>query len=100
MTEADLKFKPHSDMSIYDQSIVNEHQNLIINDKLSDATTLLNEGNYNKGFRASLFNDMQDKIHMVQEFLLNKEDVEYIPDEVVSDTEPIDSESTFWLADY
>lgn len=100
MTENDLKFIPHSDMSIEDQTIVNEHQNLIKNNQLSDATTLLENNNYNKGFRASLFNNMQDKVHMIQEYLLNKEVVEYIPDEVVSDTEPVNSESVFWLADY
>ena len=100
MTENNLKFTPHSDMSIDDQTIVNEHQNLIKNNKFSDATALLENNNYNKGFRASLFNNMQNKIHMIQEYLLNKEDIENTPDEVVSNTEPTNSESVFWLLDY
>ena len=100
MTENDLKFIPHSDMCLDDQTTVNQHQNLIKNNQLSDATALLNNSNYNKGFRASLFNNMQNKVRMIQEYLLDKEPVEIVPDEIVSDTEPTDSELTFWLADY
>ena len=100
MTKNDLKFIPHSDMSVEDQRIVTEHRNLINNNQLSDATTLLYDNDYNKGFRASLFNNIQDKVKMIQEYLLDKEIPEFIPDEVVSDTEPVDSESMFWISDY
>ena len=98
MTAEDLRFIPHSDMSVDGKEIVNQHQNLINTNKFSDATTLLNSNNYNKGFRASLFNNMQDKVRMIQEYLLTKE--EEIPEEIISSMEPVNSEAQFWLADY
>ena len=98
MTIENLRFTPHSDMSIDGQAIVNQHQNLIKNNQLSDATTLLNNNNYNKGFRASLFNNMQDKVRMIQEYLLTKE--EEVKEEEISPTEPTNSEAQFWLVDY
>ena len=97
MTKEDISFKPHSDMSLSDQTIVNQHQNLIKNNQLSDATALLNNNRYDKGFRASLFNNMQDKVRMIQEHLLTKE--EEIKDEVISSTEPTE-DCAFWLVDY
>lgn len=97
MTTEDLRFTPHSDMSVDGQVIVNQHQNLIKNNELSDATTLLNNNNYNKGFRASLFNNIQDKVRMIQEHLLTKEDEK--KEEVISSTEPTE-DYAFWLVDY
>lgn len=97
MTEDDLKFTPHSDMSVDDIDVVNEHSNLISNNQFDDATALLNNSNYFKGFRASIFNGIQNKIRTVQEYLKEKEVVE--KDEVLSDTEPI-SDKQFWLQDY
>ena len=97
MTKEDIRFNPHSDMSLSDQTIVNQHQNLIKNNQLSDATALLNNNRYDKGFRASLFNNMQDKIRMIQEHLLTKE--EEAKDEVISSTEPTE-DYAFWLVDY
>lgn len=98
MTKVDIKFIPHSDMSIDNQTIVNQHQNLIKNNQFSDATALLDNQNYNKGFRASLFNNMQDKVRMIQEYLLTKEDGS--SDEIYSDVEPTDSDVVFWIVDY
>ena len=98
MNTEDIRFTPHSDMSIDGRTIVNQHQNLIKNNQLSDATALLNNNNYNKGFRASLFNNMQDKVRMIQEYLLTKEDD--VREEEISTTEPTNSEAQFWLADY
>lgn len=99
MTAQDIKFVPHSDMSIYDVDIVvNQHQNLIKNSQFSDATTLLDNKNYNKGFRASLFNNMQNKVRMIQECLIGQEDGN--TDEIYSDIEPTDSDVAFWIIDY
>lgn len=97
MTKDDIKFRPHSDMSISDQTIVNQHQNLIKNNQLSDATALLNDNGYDKGFRASLFNNMQDKVRMIQEYLLTKEDEK--KEEIISSAEPTE-DYAFWLVDY
>ena len=97
MTKDDIKFKPHSDMSLSNQTIVNQHQNLIKNNQLSDATALLNDNGYDKGFRASLFNNMQDKVRMIQEYLLAKEDAK--KEEIVSSIEPTENYA-FWLVDY
>lgn len=72
MTKDDLRFNPHSDMAIEDIEIVEQHNNLIKNKKFSDATTLLDNNDYQKGFRASLFNNIQNKIRMLQTYLLNK----------------------------
>lgn len=98
MTTEDLRFIPHSDMSIDGQTIVNQHQNLININKFSDATALLNNNDYDKGFRASLFNNMQNKVRMIQEYLLTKEAES--SEEIISSTEPIGSDMQFWLADY
>ncbi len=98
MTTNDIRFIPHSDMSIDGQAIVNQHQNLIKNNEFGDAITLLNNKNYKEGFRASLFNTMQDKVRMILEYLLTKN--EETQEEIISKTEPINSEAQFWLADY
>ena len=98
MTINDIRFVPHSDMSINDKEIVSQHQNLINSNSFSDATAFLNNKNYQKGFRASLFNNMQDKIKILQEYLLTKE--EEASEETISTTEPTNSSTLFWLADY
>ena len=98
MTIDDIKFRPHSDMNIDGQEIVNQHQKLINNNRFSDATALLNNNNYQNGFRASLFNTMQYKVHLIQEHLLTKAKDD--SDEVISSTEPVNSDMQFWLADY
>lgn len=67
----DVVFSPHNDMSAEDIEIVNRHKNLINTGNYSDATTLLDSNDYQKGFRASLFNSIQNKIRSVQEYLLN-----------------------------
>lgn len=68
----DIIFEPHNDMSAEDTEIVTEHKNLIDSGNYSDATTLLDDSNYQKGFRASLFNSIQNKIRTLQEYLLNE----------------------------
>ena len=98
MTIEDLRFTPHGDMGIDDLEIVKQHQNLIKNNEFSDATALLKTNGYTKGFRASLFNNMQEKIKIIQEHLLNKEESD--SEEVFSSTEPTDSNKKFWLMDY
>ena len=71
MVERDIVFEPHNDMSADDIEIVKQHNNLINEGNYSDATTLLDNNNYQGGFRASLFNSIQNKIHQLQEYLLN-----------------------------
>ena len=68
----DVVFEPHNDMSADNMEIVTQHDKLIKENKFSDATTLLDEGDYQEGFRAPLFNGIQNKIHKIQEHLLNK----------------------------
>ena len=80
MEQKDIVFEPHNDMSAEDIEIVNQHKNLIGTGNYSDATTLLDNNNYQKGFRASLFNSIQNRLRSVQEYLLNQfvaEDDEY-----------------------
>ena len=76
----DIVFEPHSDMSIDDIALVKQHDNLIKQTSYDNATALLNNSNYNKGFRASLLNSFQNKLRKFEEFLLNEfaaEDDEY-----------------------
>lgn len=96
MTEKDIYFSPHNDMEIQDVPTYEEHENLISENKFSDATTLLNNG-YDKGFRASLFNSIQNKIRIIQLYILNKTAE---PDEFYSINEPSASQmggKQFWI---
>ena len=101
MKEKDIIFEPHNDMSADDIEIVTQHNNLIKSGNYSDATTLLNNNNYQKGFRASLFNSIQNKIRTLQEYLLNElvanEDEFYSYDEPTA--EQMDGK-TFWIKPY
>ena len=72
MEQKDIVFEPHNDMSAEDIEIVNQHKNLINTGNYSDATTLLDNNDYQKGFRASLFNSIQNRLRSVQEYLLNQ----------------------------
>lgn len=97
MTLDDLTFTPCSDMEIEDVPIVNEHNNLIKENKFSDANTLLKTTQYKKGIIASLFNCMEEKIRNIQVYLLNKQAA---PDELYSYTEPTPEQmegKLFWI---
>ncbi len=101
MNLRDIVFEPHSDMSAEDVEIVTQHDNLIKQEKYDDATALLNENKYKKGFRASLFNSIQNKIRALEIYLLN----EYVAedDEFYSFTEPTEKQmenKTFWIQIY
>lgn len=82
----DFSFIPHSDVGANEIDIVNQHKNLINQGQYSDATTLLDNENFEKGVRASLLNSIQNKIRKLQLYLLN----EFVADEFeyFSDTEP------------
>lgn len=97
----DIIFSPHNDMSAEAAEIVIQHKNLIETENYDDATTLLDNNNYQKGFRASLFNSIQNKIRTVQEYLLNKFIAE--DDEYYSYTEPTEEQmegKTWWIQPY
>ena len=72
MELTDIIFTPSNDISADDIELLEEHKNLIQNNKFSDATALLDNKNYQKGFRASFFNLLEQKIRSIQEYLLNK----------------------------
>ena len=97
MTIEDLNFTPHSDMDANDIDIVTQHKNLIKNNDLDGATALLDNNNYQKGVRASFFNNMQEKIKIIQNYLLTKEKPE--SDEIFSETEP-SGDKEFWIKPY
>lgn len=93
----DIVFEPHSDMSADEADIVRQHDNLIKNN-FDDATELLNNDHYVKGFRASLFNSIQNKIRKLEEYLLNEFVAE--KDEYYSYDEPDIAQMTgksFWI---
>jgi hypothetical protein len=101
MTKDDISFVPHSDMNIENSLINEEHKKLIKQGNYSDATALLNEQGYNKGFRASLFNSIQNKINVLQDYMQNEYTTEN--DSYYSDTEPTDDEignARYWVNTY
>lgn len=101
MNLRDIVFEPHSDMSADDIELVKQHDNFIKQNRFDDATALLNNNNYQRGFRASIFNSIQNKIRMLEEFLLNEFVAE--DDELYKFTEPTDEEmegKTWWLQPY
>lgn len=96
----DIVFEPHNDMNADDADIVRQHDNLI-KKSFNDAAGLLNNKNYAKGFRAALFNSIQNKLRKLEEFLLN-EFVAY-KDEYYSYEEPDESQmegKVFWMQIY
>lgn len=97
----DIVFEPHNDMSADDKDIVTQHDNLIKQNSYDNATAFLNSNNYKKGFRASMFNSIQNKMRKIEEYLLN----EFVAgeDEYYKFTEPTDDEmegKTWWIQPY
>lgn len=94
-------FKPHSDMDVENQGIVLQHNRKIKEKKYGDAVAALDKNNYKSGFRASLFNGIQNKIRNFQIYLLNEFNAE--PDELYSLTEPAPEQmrgKKFWIQPY
>lgn len=97
MKQKDISFVPHSDMEIHDVNTVEQHKNLIAQNRFSEAASLLDNAGHKKGFCAAVFNTIQNKLREIQIYLLNKIAA---PDEYYSLTEPTDTEmegKTFWL---
>ncbi|MBD5511661.1 MAG: hypothetical protein HDR08_10470 [Lachnospiraceae bacterium] len=97
MKQRDISFVPHSDMDIHDVTTVEQHKNLIEQNRFSEAASLLNNTGHKKGFRAAIFNTIQNKLREIQIYLLNKTAA---PNEYYSLTEPTEEEmegKTFWL---
>lgn len=97
MKQKDISFVPHSDMDIHDVNTVEQHKNLIARNRFSEAASLLDNANHKKGFRATIFNTLQNKLREIQIYLLNKTAA---PNEYYSLTEPTEEEmegKTFWL---
>lgn len=97
----DIVFSPHNDMSADNKDLISQHQAFVDTLQYSDAADLLNENNYNEGFRASLFNAMKNKIHTLQTYFLNKFAAE--EDEFYSYTEPTEEQmegKTWWIQPY
>lgn len=101
MTKTEISFVPHSDMASEDAAVVLAHKKLIDSNHLAEATALLEQENYQKGYRASLFRSIEQKLQIIQLYLLNKGFKEI--EEYVSDTEPAPEEigdRTFWVSPY
>ena len=96
----DFSFIPHGDIGANELEVVKQHENLIKNNQYSDATTLLNNKNIQKGARASLFNSLKEKIKKLQLYFLNQFVAEN--EEYYSDIEPTTEFMTengykFWI---
>lgn len=95
----DLKFTPHSDIGAKEIDIIKQQEQLIQNGNYSDATTLLDNENVDKGVRASFLNSIQNKVRNLQLYMLNE--AEQKQDTYYSDTEPSmdfmdENEYLFW----
>ena len=98
---SDFAFIPHGDMCADDKEIVSQHHKKIRENKYTEATKFLDDNNYQDGFRASLFNKIEDKFNKFQFFILNK----YVakPDEFYSPTPPTAEQmkdKKFWIQPY
>jgi len=97
MNRKDISFVPHSDMETHEVSTVKQHKNLILQNRFQEAVSLLDNSGHKKGFRAAIFNAIQNKLREIQIFLLNKTAE---PNEYYSLTEPSEEEmqgKTFWI---
>lgn len=89
---------PISDTSISDKKMIEEHNRKLNTFHYSDAVNYLNDNNFHRGFRASVFNSLEDKIKKIQVYLLNK----YVAasDELYSVDEPSKEQmqgKAFWV---
>lgn len=103
MDFTDINFVPHNDMHPDDIDLVEQHKNLIESKSLSGATALLDENDYQKGFRASLFDSIEKKLQQIQIYLLNKYVAE--SDEFYSIEEPSaefmeENNYKYWIQPY
>ncbi|MDE7354994.1 MAG: hypothetical protein K2O06_18400 [Acetatifactor sp.] len=101
MKPKDILFEPQNDTGTHDSSIVAQNRSLLLQNRYSDATSLLNDNSFKKGFRASLFNLIQNKIRALEIYLLNE--FAASPDELYSMTEPTEEQMAdrkFWLQIY
>ena len=97
MSELTPVFTPYSDVEIYDMDLVKSHDNLIQERNYEEAVSLADKKLSGKGFRASFFNAIENKIKEFQVYLLNKTAT---PDEYYSITKPTDEEmdgKLFWI---
>ena len=101
MNISDFAFSPHNDMDVDGQEVVKQHDKEIDKKNYSEAVNVLEKNNYEHGFRASLFNGIQNKIRRFQVYLLNEFNAE--PDEFYSLTEPTQEQmqgKKFWIQPY
>ena len=87
MSELTPNFTPYSDVEISDEELIESHNNYVYNGYYEEAITLADSALSGKGFRASFFNAIENKIKEFQIYLLNKT---ALPDEYYSLTEPTD----------
>ena len=87
MSELNINFEPHSDISISNENTVVSHTSYAKQNLYTQAKSVVDsdEKMNGKGFRASLFNIINQKIQELQIYLLNKKAAPY---EYYSLTEP------------
>ena len=97
MSELTPNFTPYSDVEISDKESIESHNNYVQDGYYEEAITLADSELSGKGFRASFFNAIENKIKEFQIYLLNKT---ALPDEYYSLTEPTEEEMNgklFWI---
>lgn len=85
MVESDFTFVPLSDVSLNDKELIEQHNNYANGGSYTEAVNLLDNNNFQKGFRASIFNTLRTRLQTIAVYLLN---LTAEPDELYSLTEP------------
>lgn len=101
MNRSDFSFQPHSDMNADSESVVRRHAEKIKEKCYSAAVSILDESGYQDGFRASLFQSLQDRIRRFQIYIMNQFNDD--PDIYFSLNEPTPEQmegKKFWIQPY
>lgn len=70
MKYQDIVFTPYSDIGVNERDSINKHQEHINSNNYNGAASVANKTG--KGFTASFFNAIRDRIRSFETFLLNK----------------------------
>lgn len=89
MTKDDLIYVPHNFPELKNEELLIQHNNLLDSNQYSSATDLLNQNTQIEGFRAGIFNTIEEKIVFTEAHLETK-----IKDELFlyKETEPTNEE--------
>lgn len=89
MTKEDLIYIPHNFPELKNEELLNQHKNMLDSNQYSSATNLLNQNPQIEGFRAGIFNTIEEKIVFTEAHLETKTKDEFF---LYKETEPTNDE--------